>query len=41
WTFLLLQCGIGLLILLQFNRFAILLGLASLAPVAIYPFMKR
>ena len=28
-------------VLLQFNRFAILLGIASLAVVAIYPFMKR
>lgn len=41
WVFLFLQCGIGLLILLTFNRFAILLGVASLVPVAIYPFMKR
>ena len=32
---------VGLLVLLQFNRFAILLGIASLVPVAIYPFMKR
>jgi 4-hydroxybenzoate polyprenyltransferase len=31
----------GLVILLQFNAFAILLGAASLAIVAIYPFMKR
>jgi 4-hydroxybenzoate polyprenyltransferase len=28
-------------VLLQFNRFTILLGLASLLIVAIYPFMKR
>jgi 4-hydroxybenzoate polyprenyltransferase len=33
--------GLGFLILLQFNRFSILLGAASLALVAIYPFMKR
>jgi 4-hydroxybenzoate polyprenyltransferase len=32
---------VGLAVLLQLNRFAILLGLASLALVAIYPFMKR
>jgi 4-hydroxybenzoate polyprenyltransferase len=31
----------GLLVLLQFNRFTIWLGIASLAIVAIYPFMKR
>ncbi len=32
---------IGLLVLLQFNRFTILLGLASLGIVAVYPLMKR
>jgi len=32
---------IGLAILLQFNAFTVLLGFASLLPVAIYPFMKR
>ncbi len=32
---------IGLLILLQFNRFAIVLGVASLALVFVYPLMKR
>ena len=31
----------GLLVLLQFNRFTVLCGIASLAVVAIYPFMKR
>ncbi|MGL5363041.1 MAG: 4-hydroxybenzoate octaprenyltransferase [Bosea sp. (in: a-proteobacteria)] len=31
----------GLLVLLQFNRFTIWLGMASLLIVAIYPFMKR
>jgi len=36
-----LQCLIGLLILLQFNLFAILLGATSLILVAIYPFAKR
>ena len=39
--FLVLQALVGLLVLLQFNRFAILAGVASLAVVAIYPFMKR
>ncbi|MBS7695796.1 MULTISPECIES: 4-hydroxybenzoate octaprenyltransferase [unclassified Chelatococcus] len=34
-------CLIGLGVLLQFNRFAIMVGLASLIIVAIYPFMKR
>jgi 4-hydroxybenzoate polyprenyltransferase len=34
-------CLLGLGILLQFNRFTILLGMASLVIVAIYPFMKR
>jgi 4-hydroxybenzoate polyprenyltransferase len=40
-AFLVLQALIGLAVLLQFNRFAVLLGIASLAVVAIYPFMKR
>jgi 4-hydroxybenzoate polyprenyltransferase len=40
-AFLVLQALIGLLVLLQFNRFAIAAGIASLAVVAIYPFMKR
>ena len=35
------QALVGLLVLVQFNRFAILLGVASLATVAIYPFLKR
>jgi 4-hydroxybenzoate polyprenyltransferase len=30
-----------LAVLLQFNRFTIIVGIASLAVVAIYPFMKR
>jgi len=41
WLFLLLQALIGLAVLLQFNRFAILTGIASLVVVAIYPLMKR
>lgn len=39
--FLLAQALGGLIILLQFNGFTILLGVASLLLVAIYPFMKR
>jgi 4-hydroxybenzoate polyprenyltransferase len=41
YAFLVLQALIGLVVLLQFNRFAIWTGIASLAVVAIYPFMKR
>ena len=41
WTFLVAQALIGLAVLVQFNGFTILLGIASLAVVAIYPFMKR
>jgi 4-hydroxybenzoate polyprenyltransferase len=40
-AFLVAQALVGLAVLLQFNRFTIYLGLASLAVVAIYPFMKR
>jgi 4-hydroxybenzoate polyprenyltransferase len=40
-TFLVLQALLGLVVLLQFNRFTVYVGLASLATVAIYPFMKR
>jgi len=40
-VFLIAQALIGLLVLLQFNSFAIATGIASLAIVAIYPFMKR
>ena len=40
-AFLILQALVGLLVLLQFNRFAVGVGAASLAVVAIYPFMKR
>ena len=39
--FLVVQALIGLAVLLQFNRTTILLGVASLAVVAIYPFLKR
>jgi 4-hydroxybenzoate polyprenyltransferase len=40
-AWLVLQALIGLAVLLQFNLFAIGLGLASLVVVAAYPFMKR
>jgi len=40
-VFLVAQALAGLVVLLQFNRFAIATGIASLAIVAIYPFMKR
>jgi 4-hydroxybenzoate polyprenyltransferase len=39
--FLLLQALVGLAVLISFNRFTIALGIASLAIVAVYPFMKR
>ena len=39
--FLVVLALIGLAVLLQFNRFAILTGIASLVIVAVYPFMKR
>ncbi|MEP3224577.1 MAG: 4-hydroxybenzoate octaprenyltransferase [Parasphingorhabdus sp.] len=41
WVWLLLLCGIGLLVWLQLNLTAKLVSLASLALVAGYPFMKR
>jgi 4-hydroxybenzoate polyprenyltransferase len=40
-VFLIVQALIGLVVLLQFNRFAVVTGIASLVIVAIYPFMKR
>ena len=40
-AFLVAQALVGLAVLLQFNRFAIVAGIASLAVVAVYPFMKR
>jgi 4-hydroxybenzoate polyprenyltransferase len=39
--FLVAQALIGLVVLLQFNRFAVATGIASLIIVAVYPFMKR
>jgi 4-hydroxybenzoate polyprenyltransferase len=40
-VFLAAQALVGLAVLLQFNRFTILLGIASLGVVAVYPLMKR
>ena len=40
-AFLVIQALIGLAVLLQFNRFAVATGIASLVIVAVYPFMKR
>ena len=40
-AFLVLQALAGLTVLLQFNRFAVATGIASLVIVAVYPFMKR
>src|SRR6201992_184826 len=39
--FMVTQALIGLVVLLQFNWFAVATGIASLLIVAIYPFMKR
>lgn len=41
WGFLILQSLVGLAVLLTLSRYAIYLGLASLALIATYPFMKR
>lgn len=40
-AFLVLLALIGLAVLLQFNRFAVMTGIASLLIVVVYPFMKR
>ena len=41
FMFLVLQAMVGLVVLLQFNSFTILVGILSLGTVAIYPFLKR
>src|ERR1700730_14464749 len=41
FAFLIVQALIGLAVLLQFNRFTVATGIASLAIVAVYPLMKR
>src|SRR3954447_16188924 len=40
-VFLVIQALVGLAVLVQFNRFAVMTGIASLIIVAVYPFMKR
>ena len=40
-VFMVLQALVGLVILLQFNRFSVWLGISSLIIVAVYPFAKR
>jgi 4-hydroxybenzoate polyprenyltransferase len=40
-AFMIALALVGFLVLIQFDRFTILLGIASLAIVAAYPFMKR
>jgi 4-hydroxybenzoate polyprenyltransferase len=40
-TFLVVQCLLGLAVVLQFNFHTVVLAMASLLIVAIYPFMKR
>ncbi|TXI07163.1 MAG: 4-hydroxybenzoate octaprenyltransferase [Rhizobium sp.] len=40
-TFIALQALVGLVVLLQFNWFTVILGILSLAIVALYPFAKR
>jgi 4-hydroxybenzoate polyprenyltransferase len=41
WLLIALLCVAGLVVLLQLNRLAAAIALASIAPVAAYPFMKR
>ena len=41
WIWLASLCVVGLIVLLQLRLFAQIIALASLAPVAAYPFMKR
>jgi 4-hydroxybenzoate polyprenyltransferase len=41
YIFLGALCAVGLLVLVQFNLFTIILGASSLLLIAIYPFMKR
>jgi 4-hydroxybenzoate polyprenyltransferase len=40
-SFLVMQALVGFAVLISFNTFTIMLGIASLAIVAVYPFMKR
>jgi len=40
-VFMALQGLVGLLVLLQFNRYTVITGVASFSVIVIYPFMKR
>jgi 4-hydroxybenzoate polyprenyltransferase len=40
-AFMVAQALIGFLVLVQFNRFTVMCGIASLIVVVVYPFMKR
>ena len=41
WVLIVVLCLVGLIVVVQLNPFAAAIALASLAPVAAYPFMKR
>ena len=41
WLLIAFLCGLGLLVLFQLKWVAAMIALASIAPVAAYPFMKR
>ena len=41
WAWLLVLCLVGLVVLVQLRLFAAAIAVASIAPVAAYPFMKR
>ena len=41
WALIAILCAIGLIVLLRLNVTAAIVALASIAPVAAYPFMKR
>lgn len=41
WIWLGILCAVGLVVLLQLHLYAAIVALASVAPVAAYPFMKR
>jgi len=41
WILIAILCAVGLLVLTQLNLTAAIISLASVAPVAAYPFMKR
>jgi 4-hydroxybenzoate polyprenyltransferase len=41
WALIAALCAIGLVVLFQLNRAAVLVAVASIVPVGAYPFMKR